>query len=44
MNKKEYLKPELEIVKFEINEEIADGSNGGWSYSGTLGGEEIWGD
>lgn len=38
-----YESPKIEIVEFEIEEAIAM-STQGWSFFGTLGSEEIWGE
>ncbi|NMA05427.1 MAG: hypothetical protein GX931_03545 [Acholeplasmataceae bacterium] len=45
MQKKEivYEPPKLEVVKFEIEEAIAQSANAR-SFFGTLGSEEIWGE
>ena len=43
MAKKPYEKPQIEVVEFEVEEAIAQSAKG-WSFFGTLGSEEIWGE
>ncbi len=38
-----YETPQIEVVEFEVEEAIAQSAKG-WSFFGTLGSEEIWGE
>ena len=38
-----YEAPQIEVVEFEVEEAIAQSAKG-WSFFGTLGSEEIWGE
>ncbi len=38
-----YESPQVEVVEFEVEEAIAQSAKG-WSFFGTLGSEEIWGE
>ena len=43
MEKKTYEAPKIEVIEFEVEEAIAQSAKG-WSFFGTLGSEEIWGE